>query len=93
MCCILFWNTQLQKSKGYALAEEKLLNHLIPGLLQGFVQGKQIHRRTSSAEQTRMVIPEIQNQSAYIIDRKGTAGLFQKLSGVFPGKLEDEVKS
>ena len=41
MCCTMYWN-RLQQVKGQILREEEALDHLIPGVLQRFIHGKEI---------------------------------------------------
>ena len=62
------------------------MNHLIPGLFQGFVHGEKSQGCCCGAEKAGGVVADVQDQAVYIFWEKGAFCLVSSFS-VFSGEI------
>lgn len=71
---------------------QELLRRLIPGLLQGFVQGEKLHGSGGGAKEPSFVIADVEDKPSYVVRRKDAFRLAKKFFCIFGGKLKGEAK-
>ena len=87
------WTPVLQKGKGNILLQEKFLNHTVPGLVQGFVQGEQFQGGACGTGKFSVFKADIQHEAVYIGRRKDGVCLDEKLFRVSRRELEGKVEA